>query len=94
MRITVPMPMYMSVLSVGSLLCVYPLALCLVPCQADTDEYLTERERPVLLKGRLALGVSSLVQGDRVAFDIDSGPNAQARKPERATACAMRCSPA
>ena len=47
MRITVPMPMYMSVLSVGSLLCVYPLALCLVPCQANTDEYLPERERPV-----------------------------------------------
>jgi len=47
MRITVPMPMYMSVLSVGWLLCVYPLALCLVPCQANTDEYLTERERPV-----------------------------------------------
>ena len=35
MRITAPMPIYMSVLSVGSLLCVYPLALCLVPCQAN-----------------------------------------------------------
>jgi len=51
MRITAPMPIYMSVLSVGSLLCVYPLALCLVPCQANTDEYLTERERPVRNNG-------------------------------------------
>lgn len=35
-------------------------------------------EIPVRCAG-LALGVSTLFAGDRVAFDIDSGTNAQAR---------------
>lgn len=40
-------------------------------------------EIPVRAVG-LALGVTALFEGDRVAFDIDTGTNAQARNVMRA----------
>ncbi len=36
---TVPMPMYITVLSIGGLPWVYPLAARIAPGEADADEY-------------------------------------------------------
>jgi cold shock CspA family protein len=38
-----------------------------------------DRHEIVVRSGGLALGVNALYEGDRVAFDIDMGTNAQAR---------------
>lgn len=38
-----------------------------------------DRHEVVVRSVGLALGVDALYEGDRVAFDIDSGTNAQAR---------------
>ncbi|MEA2184808.1 MAG: Cold-shock DNA-binding domain [Solirubrobacteraceae bacterium] len=38
-----------------------------------------DRHEIVVRSGGLALGVDALYEGDRVAFDIDMGTNAQAR---------------
>ena len=44
------------------------------------DESARCRAEIVVRSSRLALGVDALYEGDRVAFDVDMGTNAQARK--------------